>query len=421
MRPPLAITARTLMTLALAAITAWGQVKSDYEITQSFDRETKALARAIEEATTVVEFVDIESRLMELEQGYAEHTRLLDRALYPDGYEGRLMKLWGQVSYAKGKITIIESQYARISELEAQVRGLTDQVESLTGQNTKMLAEVRRLSASKATIDSLNIVIIQLRLGLRERDKLIFALVDSLFLQYDKNLGAMSDQEKQGVAARLERRNVFSNIRKAINDNLQFLESTALTGMDIAKISAEQRSFASKWRGVGGQLAGVYAGSKSQKAKELALIDTMLVEWRNKLNSRFWSALNGLFGDRQIPVAPFKTAEEFFANMSSYLDEEIRKARDEKDGQRYFRYEAFADSVWDMHLKPSWIPSMLEDGRLTAEQVKQIESKVDEWGDIVSPPLTAVYIVVGLVMIVVLLYLYRRYAATRGKSAETST
>jgi len=405
----------TILLLSLMVLSAAGQVKSDYEITQDFERETRSLSRAIEEATTVVEFVDIESRLLELERDYAEYKSLLDRALYPDGFEGRLMKVRGQVTYAKGKVTLIESQYTRISELEAQVRDLTGRVETLSGKNSDMLAEVKRLSGSKATVDSLNAIIIQLRQGLRERDKLIFALVDSLFLQYGKNVGTMSDQEKQGVAARLERRNVFSSVRKAISDNLQFLESTNLSGNDIAKMRAEQLSFASKWQGIGSQLAGVYAGSKSQKARELAVIDTMLVEWQKKLDNRFWSSLNGLFTKRQIPVSSFTNAGEFVTNVVAYLDEEIRKARDEKDGQRYFRYQAFADSVWKMELKPMWLPAMIEQGTLTRDQIDRLDDMVEEWEAIVSPPLTMVYIIIGVVMLVVVLYLYRRYAATRQK------
>lgn len=407
--------------LVCSPVLLFSQAKSDFQITQEFEKESQGIAQAVEIANSVVECVDVESRITTLEETYAEYKALLDRAMYPDGFDGRIMKLRGQISYAKGKITIIETQYARISELEAQVRELTGQVEKLSGENTAMLGEVKRLSSSKMTIDSLNAVIIKLRAGLRDRDNLIFALVDSLFLQYDKDAASMSDKERQGVAARLERKNVFSGIKKAVNDNMQFLEATSLTGTDIARLTSEQQKFESKWKAFGQKLANIYVSGKSARSKEISLIDTMLTQWKVKLDGMFWKSLNGVFAAHQVPVIEFGTGEEFYANVNSYLDEEIRRAREEKDGQRYFRYQAFADSVWNSVVQPGWIPAMTEGGKLTKGQVDTLESKIEEWSDVVSPPLTMVYIFIGVIMVVVVFYLYRRYQKTKKSGGEEAT
>lgn len=407
--------------LLLTTAAGMAQVRSDYQITQEFEKESQAIAQAVEAANTMVECVDVESRITTLEQNYAEYKDLLDRALYPDGFDGRIQKLRGQISYAKGKIIIIEDQYERISQLERQVRELTGQVEKLSGENTVMLNEVERLSSSKMAIDSLNAVIIKLRQGLRQRDNLIFALVDSLFLQYDKDVASMSDKERQGVAARLSRKNVFSSLKQAINDNLRFLESTNLTGADIAKLTTEQQNFETKWKGFGEKLAALYVSGRSAKTREIAQIDTMLSQWKGSLDQIFWKSLNGVFTAQEIPVKTFGTGEEFYTNLTAYLDGEIRRAEDEKDGQRYFRYEAFADSVWELKIRPSWIPAMLEGNKLSQSQIDTIESRIEEWGDIVSPPLTVVYVVITIVMIIVLVYLYRRYVKTKQAEGEAET
>ena len=231
----------------------------------------------------------------------------------------------------------------------------------------------------------------------------------------------MSDKEKQGVAARLDRKNVFANIKKSIADNVQFLESTTLNGNDITKLTVEQQKFESKWKGFGQKIANLYVSGKSNRAKETAAIDTMMSQWRGRLDNLFWKTLNGIFSKHSIPVAEFGSASEFYAKVDIYLDEEIKKARDEKDGQRYFRYQAFADSVWAADVKPSWIPSMIESGKLTKAQADSLQDKIDEWKDVVSPPLTMVYIIIGVVMLVVVFYLYSRYMKTRqgtGGSAE---
>ncbi|MBI4418505.1 MAG: hypothetical protein HY563_06990 [Ignavibacteriales bacterium] len=409
--PSLAIVAAILVALPGTLLS---QVRSDFEIVRSFEIESGAIVTAIEAATTTIEIVDVESRIVELDSAYREYRAMIDRALYPDGFAGRLVKLRGQLAYAKDKITIIETQYVRITELETQVRKLSQQVENLAGENARMLGEMRLLKGSEA-FDSLNAVIIKLRQGLRQRDDLIFALVDSLFLQYDKDVAVMSDREKRSVAARLERRNVFSGIQQSIKDNVQFLDATELTGNDIVKLGDEHAAFVSKWRGLGKKLADVYAGTASKRAAELATIDTMISRWKSKLGGLYWRTLNNVFVKAAIPVRPFSNGQEFYTILTAYLDEEIRKARDEKDGQRYFRYEAFADSLWHPHIVPDWIPSMVKTGGLTQQHVDTIQEKVDEWEAIVSPPLTAVYIVIGIVMLVVVLYLYRRYMRTREK------
>src|SRR3990172_10621915 len=117
MRPLLS---RSLLFFIVISVPVFlpAQVKSDYQVTQEFEKESQAIALAVEIANSVVECVDVESRITTLEETYKEYKALLDRALYPDGFDGRIMKLRGQILYAKGKITIIETQYARISELE---------------------------------------------------------------------------------------------------------------------------------------------------------------------------------------------------------------------------------------------------------------------------------------------------------------
>lgn len=402
-----------VLGLLSASVATVAQVRSDYEIAQSFRLEFRSIQQAIDDANTMVECVDIESRIIDLETNYAKRKSMLDKALYPDGFNGSMVKLRGQIAYAKGKITIIESQYNRITEIETRVRTLGDQVERLGVENARMLSEVKRLASSKITIDSLNAMVAKLGESLRERDELVFALVDSLFLQYDKDVTMMSDTEKKGVASKLERRNVFTNTKKAIADNIQFLETIVLTGEDIAKLSSERKTFESKWKGLGPKLASVYIAAKPQRAKELSTIDTMLSRWKTKLDKLFWKTLNGVFAKYHLPIRSFKTGAEFYENVTAYLDEEIRKARDEKDGGRYFRYVTFADSIWNPQVRPSWLPSMVEDGNLTKEQTDTLEDKIDEWEGIVSPQLTLVYIVVGLVMLVVVVYLIRRYSRTQ--------
>ena len=98
----------------------------------------------------------------------------------------------------------------------AQVQQLTANVKKLSGD----------LFNAATPMDSLRSMIVKLRQGLQERDALIFALTDSLFMQYDKNVGDMKDVEKQGLISKIDRHGIIGNVKRSIIDNITFLEST---------------------------------------------------------------------------------------------------------------------------------------------------------------------------------------------------
>lgn len=386
------------------------QVRSDYQIQQDFEAEYRSILEAIRVARTVVECVEIDSRLIDLELNYREHAAMLERALYPDGYDGSLTKARSQLDATKEKLNVIEDQYVQILQLETRVRTLAIEVDSLSLLNSSLLGELATLRAQRVTdkraIDSLSALVIRLRAGMRERDRMIFAMVDSLFLQYDKDVSAMTDAERQGIAARIERRNVFTSVRKSIDDNVRFLENTSLTGPDFREISKEQQDFQSKWSGLGPKLAGLYITSKSRRAEEIAVIDTMLTVWDQKLDTAIWRGLNQAFAEKDINLPPFSSGEQFLLSLNGYLDAEIRLASEGRDGSKYVRFETFADSLWAGTIVPNWLPVMLERSLLTAEQVEAIQEKIEDWRSHVSPPSMLTYFIVGFFIVVVLGVLY---------------
>ena len=163
----------------------------------------------------------------------------------------------------------------RITELEVKIRELSDQVMNLTNQNETLLAQVQQLSQnvkklsgdlfnSTTPIDSLHNLIVKLRQGLQERDALIFALTDSLFMQYDKNVGDMKDIEKQGLLSKIDRHGIIGNVKRSILDNLTFLETTQLKGSDLVTLVRQQKRFQSQWTGLAPKLVSLYLSGKSK-------------------------------------------------------------------------------------------------------------------------------------------------------------
>jgi hypothetical protein len=408
--------ASILLSLLMGFSLLLGQEKSDYQIVQEFKSKYQAIQKATEAAASVQDCGSISYSISELEKEYSPYKALLDKALYPDGFDKKIQDARLQLRLAQDKLGVIESQVARIAELRAQVEFLTDQVEKLSGENSNLLKQIQRMSAAKTkeTIDSLQNLISQLRSNIRQRDQLIFALVDSLFLQYDKDVNSLKDVEKGNIAGRLEKGNVFTNIKKSIRDNVQFLESTSLTGRDVAEVAKQQRRFEVQWQSFGKKLAAIYASNK-KGMNEVAQIDTMLADWGRRTQSMFWRQLNLQFRDRGYAVKEFTNGQEFYQNLSAFIDDEIKNVRAESDDTRYKRYVIFSDSVWNGDVKPNWIPLLIEKGELTDSLNEQLEDKVNSWRKAVQPPQTVMYILIALVLGLIAWFAYKR--RQKGKTA----
>ncbi len=397
---------------------AQAQEKSDYEIKESFKQKLGELKTEIQKASTVQECVDISQRIDDLEKEYADNVALLDKALYPDGYKGNITNIRVELKLSQEKLGIIETQFARITDLEGQVKTLTGKVDSLTGQNASLLAQINRMgeeakgmaagaTSAKAIIDSLKNVINKLRNNIKERDQMIFALVDSLFMQYDKPVASMKDVEKQSLTGRLQRRNVFTNMRKAIQDNISFLQTTELSSKDLVDMINEQKRFASQWKAFGAKLQGLYEPGK-KGANEVKDVQNMLDEWGQRVDATFWHGLNLAFQEHGLAVKPFNSGNEFKTNLLSFIDGQIKDAQSGKKDESFKAYETFYDSLWQVQLKPSWIPLLVDSGKISDADQKEIESGVANWASAVSPSRVWIYVLVVIVLLVAAYFLFMR-------------
>jgi hypothetical protein len=407
-----------MICIAIVAPAVSAQEKSDYEVIQTFKQKLNDINTAIEKASTVQECVDITSRIDDLEKEYADYVTLLDKALYPDGYKGKIATVRTQLKMAQEKLGIIETQFARITDLEAQVKSLTGKVDSLTGENANLLSQVQKMgeevkgaaagaTSSQAIIDSLKKVIHKLRNNIQERDQMIFALVDSLFMQYDKSVTSMKDVEKQSLAGRLERRSVFSNMKKSIQDNLAFLQTTQLSSKDLVEMINEQKKFASQWKAFGAKLQGLYEPGK-KGANEVKEIQSLVDEWGQKADATFWRGLNLAFQERGFAVKGFTSGGEFKTNLIDFIGGEIKDAEGEKKDESMKAYQSFYDSLWVTQLKPAWIPLLVDSGKISDSDRQEIESQVANWGSAVSPSRVWLYVLLIVVVLVVAYFLFRK-------------
>ncbi len=380
---------------------------SERVLVNKFEETVKELSLFADSAKTVQDCAEISSMVDAVEVKYMEKKDLLDRALYPDDYQKTIEKLRGKLLIRRNDLGVIETQYSRITELEMHVLELSNKVDSLDKENDMLTNTIKRLSGNKALIDSLKMAINKLRQNLIDRDEVIFSLVDSLFLQYDKNIANMTDVEKQSIYGKLERRNVFTGLKKSIEDNLKFLRSTNLTPADYVEIARQNNQFTSQWKGVGPKLANIYLAGK-KKTDELRQVDSLLVVWSKEVDRGNWGTLSLVLSQNGIILKPFNNGNEFTANFTAYVDELIKNPMQEPEDARAKQFNAFNDNVWKNNIKPTWLPVLVESGKLTVEQEKKIQEAVDNWESAVTPISPLVYIGIGAVIIAIIIGLAMR-------------
>ncbi len=430
MKTAMRVTLLIVLSIALFCVSTIGQEKSDYSTVQQFRENVKTIEANIDNAKTSQECTDISASIARLETTFSSERELLDKTLYPDDYGKVIEQLRAKLTLRQHDLGTIDSQGVRIVELEAKIKELSDQLAKLNLDNEKLMSDVKSLSSNiqKLTgndfnaatpIDSLRALIVQLRQGLQRRDQLVYALADSLFLQYDKNVSDMKDVEKQSLTGKLERYGILPTVKRSIQDNLAFLESTQLKGTDLVTLIRQQQQFTSQWKGLSPKISTLYATKSAAKGKagkssasETASIDSLLTTWGYKVDVAMWRSLNQLFRDHGFIVKDFGSGKEFIMNFSSFIEEQTQNTKQEDKNKRYKFYQNFEDGVWKGEFGVIWLPALVQTQKITVEQKKDIEDRIAVWRASVEPGTSwttyALFLIGLAVLIGVLVWMFRK-------------
>ncbi len=391
-----------LLSVLLFTVTT-AQERSNSEVKRDFEKEYKLVLKAITDAATTEEIAAVGEKVNALEAEYQSHRDFLNKALYPDNFDESIAKLKAQFVYSEQKVKAIGESAARIAELETQVASLTEQVNTLSGENASLLAKLKDATAAR---DSLVKVVATLRTNIAKRDRAIFALVDSLFMQYDKNVQPTGGDIQKDKQSKLERSNVLTNVKRAVSDNIEFLNTTLLTGSDVATLFGEQRRFASNWNGVKGLIGDAYLSNK-EKAREIPMIDTMIAEWKTKVDEAYWKALNNLFAEAKVSIGTLTADSDVHQAMARFIDDQINGLETKSETDPYDVYQGF-EKLWTEQLKPVWVPVMKENNMINDTQVADIDTKVQLWYSKVKPSDWMLYSLIGIIVLALAYILYGR-------------
>ncbi len=355
--------------------------QSDYEIVQSFKQKYNTLMEQIKKAESLDDCNSIYSRAKELYEEYSRHSSLLDNSLYPESFESSFEKLFNAIS-------LRQNEFTQITELKTEIVNLKTELTELNEQNKDLLARItvlrRQVDKDAATIAALNNMIAQLKSNLEKRDLLIRDIIDSLILDFAQVSSSLNEAEKLSYRMKIDNAELFFNIERTLVDNIQFMKVTELKPEDIAEIKKHQVEFNKQWKRISPKLSEIYL-DKKEKEVQLANINNLFYEWRNRIDKEIWNAIYTEFRSKELPVLPFNNGEEFVYSIKSFVEDEIKNMEIKGKDKSEEVFKTFSDTVYYEKVLPEWIPVLIDNNMITEADKDTIEAQLMNWKNKLGP------------------------------------
>lgn len=365
--------------------------QSDYEMVQSFKERYQTLSDEIKSAASIEELDKISSEIDNLKRDFSGKKVILDQSLYPENFSSAFDNLESALDLRKGDFT-------SITVLQTEVTTLKSEVDLLNRRNNELINQITVLESQRkkdaASISQLEKLVADLRSTILKRDQLVFSIVDSLTPKLAGDISTMTQQDKEAVYSQVEKNNILAVVKKSLRDNSRFLEVTTLKVADLSEVKKQQQNFVTMWQKVGPKLVDVYAG-KGDKTAELKDIDNLFNVWSNRIKQEAWESINEDFSLNNINLQNFSNGTEFTNVVTQYISDEIKNYGVKSKQDSEAAYNLFADGVWFKTISNEWMPYLLDNNLLTAQQKDTIENKLAEWKSIVSPHNNMLYYILG--------------------------
>lgn len=415
------------LSLALAgAALPSGAQQSDYQIKTSFEQTYDSLFAALERATTIARLDSLKAEVDSLEAQYAPHAEFLDRAIFPESFAERISSLRIMHSITYDRTYLIQTQGVKIEELETRILFLTSKLDTLTDQRNRLMSE---LQAAKSSNTQLRDLVRRLEANLAAKDRLIFALVDSIFLPYSRDTASITDLQREAIGRKLEKANVLMRIEEVAGENARFLTVTQLQPKDYAGVVEQYQQFNGRWKGLRDKLvAAVLTGSRyaagpgTQKATKggkaavppplenpAARVDSLMVVWGDRLQTMFWQSLQKEFTDRGVAVDPFTSGPGFSASVRKYVSSVKTSGQDAG---------VFVNDIWKGKIDKEWREALVQPAMLGQAEYAALDREVSQ---LAAPSLTARYLVYGLIVLLLAVlgwWFFARRNRTQAPSTE---
>jgi hypothetical protein len=384
--------------------------ESDYDVKVNFEAACKTLKGAIDDAKSTEVLDSLKTHIDALEVQYSPRQKFLDKALYPETFTEKIANLRDLFRLTYDRVYLIQDQGIKIEELEGRILLLSARIDSLTSERNRLFAE---LQESKASVSKMRETIRKLTATLQAKDRLIFALIDSIFLPYDKNLNQIADVQKEAISAKLLKANVAARVYDIAADNLKFLEMTQLQPKDYANMIDQHEQFTAKWNGLREKINAVSYATEAEKgggpgksklkgtggagtAEASPIpqthVDSVLLDWDTRLVSIFWGSLYKEFTGKGVKVQPFTDGRSFSASIRAYVDSARAKDEDAR---------VFIEDLWKARIDKEWRDALSRESMLGKSEYAALDKYVSTLSE---EKLDAkLFLYIGIVVVLIIL------------------
>ncbi len=388
--------------------------QSDYEIVQNFKERVNKIELEIKDADSLAALSEVENNIEKLRSDFTKNKELLDKSLYPDNFDKTIDKL-------RNSYTLRQGDFTQIDVLHIEVTGLREDIDTLNSRNRELTVQFEELEKQTGErIAALEQTIARLSASLKKRDEVVLSMIDSLLPPTLRDGEDLSPRERQQVLSEAEKTNVLYHIKRAVNDNIRFLEATRLQAKDIDDLKNRQENFTQIWKSVGPTMVEIYS-ERGKSTNELKDIDEAFTRWHNELNREVWESINDAFAENDISLQSFSSGKEFTSVVTNFIDDEIKNADEKGDAEAEATYKNFVDSTWNEEVDPNWVPFLISNKMLLEDDRDSIEVKIASWKDTVYPGgINWLYIIIAVLVIAVLILLFTR-KPKKTESQSTAT
>jgi hypothetical protein len=361
--------------------------ESDFAVKKEFEDRAAVLKARIDAAVSTMQLDSLKSSLDGFELDFQKHSEFLDKALYPETFASRTQALRDLFERTQTRVRTIQVQGSQIALMEGTIKSLTYRLDTLSTQRDRLFQELQQ---NKTNVAALRESVRRLQTMLQTQDKLVFALVDSIFMPYGKDLAKVSDVQRDALSTKLTGSNLVARVYDIASDNVRFLEATELQGKDFATLLEHFQQFSARWKGLSEKMRAVAAvtppsGTTGESAPRQATsvaaphglpgmaqtvqVDSLLGEWNTRLRRTFWVAIEREFSSRRVILTPFADAPGFSASIKTYVQTLKNGGEDPT---------LFVEEIWKARIDKEWREALTREGMLGKDEYAALDKMVGE-------------------------------------------
>jgi uncharacterized coiled-coil protein SlyX len=393
-------TISTLIALFFIAATAnvYAQ-QSDHEIQKNFRAQYNDITVKIDNAVSSADLTTINSEIESLAAEYAGYSELIDSAIYPETYEGRMSDLRARFATTQQNVAMIEQLNERVRELSEEMDRFRSQLNNMDRRTDSLQTVIRQSNASERRLAN---QIRQYRESLDQRDKLVAEFLESLLNKYG-SMDSGAALELSDAASRMDD-DPLGIVKTIIGEYINHAnQATGLSASDYLSMKAQHAYFSDVWGNIGQRLAEVFASDRPVQAQQE--VSDLLATWNSSVESKLWPSLTAAFGQNGVTLQNFTDKDSFFRSLNMYVESATDESLRSNSEEDLTRFRAFS-SYWNNTVKTNWGEYLLNGNVLTYQQIASIDLKLEGWNEAAVPTsnlmlilfLVAIAVIIGLIV-----------------------